>query len=510
MKISFWFPSPAGGEGLGVRGTALAVALLLLSTCSPTLFAQQPTRPPALPPNDQQTQLFRGLLHFHQIKPEAIENIRGGYDYSKLIVVVYGDPRSQPVVNLCRNTLANGGAVLIAADNTMELSSFFPQGGDVRISGGKVSHTDPEAADGGIASRPLVQPRANAGPSPFTGLGRIATDRPSYLVLNDTPRGVPLNWVAEFGGGVTIESNGKAVKYSDFLQFKFALATTDTRAAVRCMVVADQDVFSNRLIYTSGREANPTDNLKLANNTVQWLKGSGRTKCLFVENGTPATKFDEFEFSSIPVGPPMPPMPNIPLPNPFDHDFQRKLADTANKELDKAERNDVMDRGILAAFHGNKGILIAVLAGVLLGVTYLLFRWRTMTGWYRKVFRPIPKDPAMLGPDVPVGSIEHRRLELLRSADYGPVLRPVVLQLFQDRGLAGEYTSDKLPPLDIAVARPQFLRDAIHSLWAVVRTTAPVGYGRWKQLEPLLAAVRAAAADDRWRFAAPSPRDAAS
>jgi hypothetical protein len=128
-------------------------------------------------------------------------------------------------------------------------------------------------------------------------------------------------------------------------------------------------------------------------------------------------------------------------------------------------------------------------------------------GWYRRTFRPIPRDPAMLGPDVPVGSLGHRRLELLRSADYGPVVRPVVRQLFQDRGMPAEYTGDKLPPLDIDVRHPQFLRDSIRTLWAEARSAAPITFGRWKQLEPLLAAVRAAAEDDRWRFLDPSLRD---
>jgi hypothetical protein len=53
----------------------------------------QAQRPPAtLPPNNHETQLFRGLLHFHKIQPEAVENIGRNYDYSNLIVVVYGDP----------------------------------------------------------------------------------------------------------------------------------------------------------------------------------------------------------------------------------------------------------------------------------------------------------------------------------------------------------------------------------------------------------------------------------
>jgi hypothetical protein len=487
--------------------------LPLLTLLFAVVAAQaQPQRPPpALPPNNHETQLFRGLLNFHKIQPETVENIGARYDYSSLIVVVYGDPNNQRVVNICRAALANGGAVLIASDTDMALSAYFPSGGDVRITNSRVTFNKAEAVDRGVGNRPLAFPMPPNGTSPFNGIERVATLDSAYLLNTRPPAGVPLVPVAAFLPGANVTtSTGRPIGGLGALPLAFALATTDDRLPVRCMVLADPDVFSNRLIYTSGREDDPTDNLKLANNTVQWLKGRGRTRCLFVENGNPVTKFDEFEFSSIPVGPPIPPVPPIPVPDVFDPELQRTIADAGNKAIDEAERKDAMNRGILSAFYGRKSTVIAVLACILLALTYLIVRRRAVADWYRKVFRPIPRDPAMLGPDVPVGSIEHRRLELLRSADYGPVLRPVVRQLFQDRGLPGEYAGDKLPPLDIAVGRPQYLREAIHSLWAVVRTSAPVGYGRWKQLEPLLAAVRAAADDDRWRFVAPSPRDAAS
>lgn len=490
----------------------LGLPLLALVFAASVAVAQAPAqRAPALPPNNHETQLFRGLLHFHKIQPETVDNIGRNYDYANLIVVVYGDPNSIRVSEICRATLARGGAVLIASDTEMALSSFFPTGGEVKVTNSRVTFDKAEAVDKGVANRPLAFTIPSNGTSPFSGVERVATLDSAYLLNTRTPIGVPLMPVAAFPPGANVTTpTGRPIDGLGALRLAFALATTDDRLPVRCMVVGDPDVFSNRLIYTSGREEAATDNLKLANNTVQWLKGRGRTRCLFIENGQQQQKFDEFEFSSIPIGPPIPPVPPVPMPDIFDPELQQKIADAGNKALDDAERNDALNRGVLSAAHGRKGTVIAVLAGILLGLTYLIIRRRAVANWYRKVFRPIPRDPAMLGPDVPVGSIEHRRLELLRSADYAPVLRPVVLQLFQDRGLPGEYTGDKLPPLDIAVGRPQFLREAIHSLWAVVRTSAPVGYGRWKQLEPLLAAVRAAADDDRWRFVAPSPRDAAS
>lgn len=483
----------------------LLLALLLASPA----FAQEQPPQQQLPPNDEKTHLFRGLFHFHKIEPEAIENIRQGYDYSKLIVVVSGDPKQQAVVNVCRATLANGGAVLIAADTDMKLSAYFPRGGEVSITGHQVIHSELGRVDGNNVVRPYASATLVNGTSPFAGLQKVATYQPSYVLSPRPPADVPLLPVASFPPGAGVMVGGFNQPALGVLPLPFALATTTDRGP-RCLVVADPDVFSNRMIYTSGREQNPTDNLKLANASVQWLKGSGRTRCLFVENGEVKSKFDEVQYAAIPTGMPQPPPPPVPNIDLTDPELQRQLSNFVNEKVDEAQKNDVMNRGLLAAFGGHLPWLVTALAVVLLSVAYLLFRWKALGDRFKRLFRPIPRDPAMLGPDVPVGSLEHRRLELLRSADYGPVVRPVVLRLFQDRGLPAEYTGDKLPPLDIDVRRPQFLREAIHSLWAVVRTTAPIGFGRWKQLEPLLAAARAAADDDRWRFVAPSPRDAAS
>lgn len=463
-----------------------------------------------MPANDNTTALFRGLFHFHNVQPEAAENVRGNYDYSNLIVVVYGDPQSQKVRDICRATLSRGGAVLVAADTQMSVSGFFPEAGDVQITGNRVSFVQRAAVDNGVATRPIAIPLQTDGINPFSGVERVATNEPSYVISVRPPPGINLKPVAVFPAGASVNTpQNRDVAGAGILALPFALATTNDRANLRCMVIADQDVFSNRMIYTSGREQNPTDNLKFANNTVQWLKGNGRTKCLFVENGSVMPKFDEFEFSSIPIGPqiPPPPVPNIDV---FDPELQQKVTDALNQSVDQVQKNDMMNQGILSLFRGSKASAVAALAVVLLFITYVIVRRAAIANWVRKTFRPIPKDPAMLGPDVPVGSLGHRRLELLRSADYGPVVRPVVWQLFQDRGLPGEYTGDKLPPLDIDVRRPQFLKESIQTLWAAVHSTTPIGFGKWKQLEPLLAAVRAAADDDRWRFVAPSPRDDAS
>ncbi|MCU0703788.1 MAG: hypothetical protein MUF18_07405 [Fimbriiglobus sp.] len=490
----------------------LLVAFLLFG--GPAL-AQVPRQsgPPAPPPANNLTTLFRGLFHFHGVQPEVIKNLGRSYDYANLIVVVHGDPdlQTQRVKEVCRATLSAGGAVLLAADTPLDAGGYLPGVAEVRITGGVVSHWDEEVLDNSQRNRPIVLPvPGNVGVSPFTGVSRVATFEPSCLVVGRSPRDLPLRQVAVFPPNATLVQNGRKVDGLAVVTLPFAVATTDERLDAHCMIVADPDVFSNRLIYTSGRADNPTDNLKLANNTVQWLKGANRSRCLFVENGQVRDRFDEFEFAAIPTGPPLPPVPPITPPDLFDPELQQAIAGFVNKEVDKAQTGNAWNRGLLSLVGGRKEILLATLATIVLLVIYALTRTRAVRGWYRKTFRPLPRDPAMLGPDVAVGSLGHRRLELLRTTDYGPVVRPLVRRLFQERGLPAEYAADTLPPLDIAVPRPKFLQDAIRTLWAESRATAPIGYGRWRMLEPLLAAVRAAADDDRWRFVGPTSRDAAT
>ena len=45
------------------------------------------------------------------------------------------------------------------------------------------------------------------------------------------------------------------------------------------------------------------------------------------------------------------------------------------------------------------------------------------------------------------------------------------------------------------------MSDSVRRLWEEANTDVPLAYSRWKELEPILAAVRSAAEADRWRFA---------
>ena len=102
----------------------ILLASILITGMAASLFAQG--KPVALPPNNEETQLLRGLLHFRKIEPETPLNIRRGYDYSNLVVIVIGDPGEGRIAEICRNALSQGGAVLISSQSVSNLAGYYP------------------------------------------------------------------------------------------------------------------------------------------------------------------------------------------------------------------------------------------------------------------------------------------------------------------------------------------------------------------------------------------------
>lgn len=481
--------------------------LFLLVLClASTVQAQAPAKPINIPPVDGGSQLFRGLLHLNKIEPVSLRDVqRNGFEYDKLIVVCIGDPNSPAATTVIRSTLSRGGAVLFCSQGTNNVSGYFPSAADVRVVSNMAIQPDTEYC--------LVQPIApNAfdqlvmrnGLLPafdlFTGFDKIESAPLSALDIRTRPKELARN-IAEYPNSIVIPSpQGRWVAATH--RTLAAAGTGDRKNPYRCLLIADQYLFANFSLYTSGRELNPTDNLKFANRTVQWLQGDEkRTKCLFLENGQAQMKFDEFEFSSIPLND-LPPLPDPPLPeiDPFDPEFQRKIADAGNNFLDEIETKDLMGELMDRNPNARRDVytVVAVVAAI---IGYLMLRRRAVLGNNHKAdYRPRPRDPQQLGPKVIPGGLGHRKLELLRSSNYGPVFREFTLRLFQSRGLPGLYASTTLPKVIYDVRRPDFLREAMAAVWKSLQSAKPITYSQWKTLEPYLNALDMAATDNRWWF----------
>ena len=500
------------------------LALAVVAAAGSGAFAQ-----PAnvfVPNADAQTELFRGLFDFHQIKPVDSSEIRKITDYRNLIVVVFGNRPNQTINDAARAALSNGGAVLIADRNALDVAAFLPEHAEVSVSGspvfagvgnGQPRGGNPPAPVTWVPVVPVepgpldlggrVDPRLNRPEMElFTPFRNIAADQPSHLDIRKRPSQLARN-VAVFPAG-TMAFNTNKPLVADRQPFA-AAGAGDARNPFRCVAMADTGLLTNRMMYTSAPNRGNTDNLRFANALVQWLKGpEGRTRCLFVENGIVLTEFDKVKYSAIPTGTPMPQVPPPQLPNPFDPELQRKLSDMGNEVIARVEDENVFNNA-LADTNDRKAVTYRTAAILGLIVLYALTRLRAVRQRFLALFRPIPKDPLRLGADTPVGSLEHRRLEMLRGGDYAVPVRAYVRALFEDRGLPTGYAADKLPPVEFDLRNTDFLKGAIRTLWAEARSDKPINYSRWKQLEPLLAGVRAAADDDRWRFVPPDERGAA-
>lgn len=485
------------------------LSFVALSTLAPQSRSQPKDIPPEPKPaavgpaRDGGTQLFRGLLHHFKIQPMKPEKLK--FD-KNTIVIVLGDPGADQnqVAAIANQTLSAGGAVLIATDKKLNLNPYFPKKGDLKISGDWVVDSRGQNSYLGINTFPFTVPTALIpdDPSPeeqlFSGFSRIATNAPSRLQITARP---PMlgRTVAVFPDTVSLGGNVRApLKRSDSFAAAGVGKTPDT---YRCLVMADQSVLANDMLYSSA-DAEPTDNFAFAVRLVPWLQGpEQRTTCLFIEDGKMVSKFDEFDFASVQSNP-MPKMPAPKLPNPMDRKFQAMASKVASEVVTKAEDNDsfknalARDTRSYVAFVSIVVVLAAILASVLL-------RGRIWKSGHVRNFQPVPVDPLRLGKDVPLGSFGHRRLEILRGHDFRALFSNFVNLMFLERGYPADAEQDHCPKIESDLKNRRHLLESVRRLWAEANTRSgkPLGYTQWKELEPMLAAVRSAADADRWRFA---------
>ncbi len=455
------------------------------------------------PARDGGTQLFRGLLHHFKIQPMNPQKLKSDQN---TILIVLGDSgaNQEQVAVLANQTLLAGGAVLIATDKKLNLNPYFPKKGDLKISGEEAYDFRGQNSYLGIDTFPFLVPTALIpnDPSPeeqlFSGFSRIATNAPSRLQITARP---PMlgRTVAVFPNTVSLRANvGVPLKRSD----SFAAAGVGKKQdTYRCLVMADQSVLANDMLYSSA-DLDPTDNFAFAVRLVPWLQGpEQRTTCLFIEDGKVVSKFDEFDFASVQSNP-MPKMPAPKLPDPMDRKFQAMASKVVSEVVTKAEDNDsfksalARDTRSYIAFVSIIVVLVAILASVLL-------RGRIWKSGHVRNFQPIPVDPLRLGKDVALGSFGHRRLEILRGHDFRALFSNFVNLMFLERGYPADAGSDRCPKIESDLKNRRHLLESVRRLWAEANTRSkkPLGYTQWKELEPMLAAVRSAADANRWRFA---------
>ncbi|MGL6097690.1 MAG: hypothetical protein ACRC7O_18060, partial [Fimbriiglobus sp.] len=475
----------------------------------------QPVARPALRAGG--TDVFRALFGVERLEPVRSAAGMDVEDLGRLIVVFLGPPRRSEAVpdpaGLSVDVLFAGGSVLIATDEPADLSAFFPGNPPIAVTGQLVTCTDP--ADGSKCFRndPLqpfavpspVGPELIAGWEVFGGLRRVATNGPSSLIATgDSPYISQVFARFPLPGKVGGPAGRRLVKDDDLLAVGGAADITSGLSLFRSLVVADPGVFINQSLAAGTDPQTGTDNLAFALRTVRWLRGpepERRTHCLFVDHGMVRETFDDLGLSR--MSSPLPPMP--PLPSPLDPKVQAFLTDSANGALARIEDSNWANR-MLAGEPGDDrkfGKVLKFLAwlAAVAAAVWLLSRSRTT-----RHAPDLPPPPRELGAgaDIPVGSVAYRRAELVRTGHLTEPVRDYVRTLFAGCGLATVAVGDAVPPFEATGPAAGDLRRDVRTVWAAVFGPAapPITAVSWKELEPMVDAIRRAAAAGRLRFPA--------
>jgi len=475
----------------------VTLAAALLASPSPAGAAElnQPAdeRPPTAAGNT--TDLFRGLLKFAGAEP--LKTLDEAEDLSDVVLVLLGDiSRERESARWCRRVMDRGGAVLIATARMTDFSPYFEPGVVPGLSGSPVQCTRPEACLGRVPRYPFLvnkipSPLSNPDLERMAGLSLVANESPSSFqnrprrgsrfdskTIAELPEGCRLS----FGVSWPVSSPTAAVLVTPLV------TPRDPASSSIALVYSSPAMFANKLLMARG-----TDNFVYAYHMTNFLVtkpggGSKRTKCFFVEDGTPVTNFDEFPLLPQRIPPVAPPVPALET-------LQDKLTDAVNGALDDVQTRDVLGRQVSRHFDRVMPVLAVVAAA--LATLFLVRR-----AWKAR-YSPEVSPPA--GLTVPAGGspLDRRRVEILRSNDLYEPLREHLRALFARWGRAGGGT--ELPPVEIAgdASEKRNLVGKISKLWEIAHGDTPVAvpYVRWKELEPMIESVTRAADAGRWRFA---------
>lgn len=486
------------------------VLAALGAAAGPPVFAQPDPadqRGPQLTVKGGGSELFRGLFRHHRIEPVSPDDI-GEDDYAKLIVVVHGtpNPNDPQVAAHVQKTLRAGGSVLITAEQPTSFPGYFQGSSGIEITAQPITTENPDRRFQNNPNCPFVESRqpsitdiAIGGVGPrdaewtlFPLYPRIATNMPrSIRVTGARPRHV-WNTLAAF----PVPSSEGEAPLPRVRPFAVG-GSGDEERPFRCLILADTSVFSNQMIAAQG-----TDNLLFANGVVQWLTADGeRTRCLFLEAGRVQEEFPDL-LRAVPVTPPLPPLP--PLPSPLDPELQQRLTAAGETALANVDEQNPFDRLFGGGGRNNRLfnrtlLTFAVVAAVL--VTFWLVR-RWWAGTHEPDLAPLPKDTGRVAASGPPGSLARRREEILQAGNYTDLVREYLREMFVARGLTLP-PPRTMPAVEVSGRDAGAIRSHLRILWEVAFAAKPkpISYSRWKELEPMLDAVRHAADEGRWRFA---------
>jgi hypothetical protein len=318
-----------------------------------------------------------------------------------------------------------GGAALIASDRPMsgDTRQNLEAVAGVRISG-KILEEFNEADCYRRRFCPCLKPAKGTIPPLFGEKSeyRVAANLSSFLVpplgkrVFALPEKVgPIAYLPNHAGiyqgeeFVPIDQPTGLRRFTGLLPMATPLfAVGGDVGAGRILVLADHSIFINEMML-------PTDNqnVEFTEACVEWLQGEGRqrNRVLFVEDGTPQTKFD------IPLK-----SANIPLDDAAKAIFDRRndLLAEAEKGLAQLENDNAFNRGFVELLYGS-GLPPMRLVGYLLSFGALaLLLWCIGRGIRRRFHHDtsVPALAQTLGKRLPAEPVmEQRHAVLLRQGN---------------------------------------------------------------------------------------------
>jgi hypothetical protein len=334
-----------------------------------------------------------------------------------------------------------GGAALIATDRDADQEALKSLGVSVI---GKPVQIDPnsEYAWLGFADCIYVQSR-DAGQPVFKRLKKVTTNIAGHLRLKRD--GLPV-WAA-FPSASTVEG-----RPAPFLQsFRFAAGGAWDKG--RVLVLSDHSVFINAMLWQEG-----IDNLAFTYNCINWLTEAGkRNRVLFIEEGTPQTRFDI-------------PLKELPLP-PVEAIV--RAVNTGLRGMEEENRLNILIHEAVGRIN-YRPFMRTLLALSVLAIGVIGLIWLSLAKHHWEAGTPVLESGlAQLVPSVHVVDQRHRMM--LREGNFWEVARDMARQGLEPIFGAPLQGQPTLPNMRISGNWQQAwrLRRQVKRLWRLAYADAP-------------------------------------
>jgi hypothetical protein len=461
------------------------------------------------------SELFRFLLHQKGLKPAEVS-------------LNYFDPAvARETIVVVKNAFATNNGNLSWVNSANSLRKFVEAGGAVLyVSGMTYQNELTSAWEAQWGMRITLEPvTVNPGDSPFGDpeivwlmprprLPRLAADSP-HLMMRDLEQPVIARnprYLTRLPGKAAL--NGFEVV--ELAGFPRSASAAGQSVAGECSMISfrhvasrgqlifipDEEVVSNGLML-QGVKLNQgekpfevvTGNLPMSQKMIDWLKGTGRTQCLFVENGQIVPQFAREVV--------IPPTPTPPIPNIPPEVLANILLNNASPIITELQDQDFFNRTLLSFV--SKGNILRALGVILFGA-FILYAWSK-----RSAFVPRKPDTSSLAAvERFEGQLPHGRILRQRNVGQFEVenLYESARRRARDRliPMGGEPDAEgRMPPLLLAddCKQPQVLMRTIQRLWRIAFATDPIAVspGSWDSFNQDLEQVLAEARRGGWSFA---------